>query len=177
MEEEEGKFSTVVKAVLKRVGKIIIAALVKLLPYIIAAIFICSIIAAVIRFINISNGSYKEGDDTNVPYLVDSEIDKLLDEKQNMIIVKDSIGGGYHYDVDLDKVAEDIITKARDNRTVFDSYISKENQKEYLKGSSAMYDRANELVTKNTKNPYVKHLLEEQKNLLNSYCSLNGFGI
>lgn len=133
MEEEEGKFSTVVKTVLKRVGKIIVVALVKLLPYIIAAIFICSIIAAVIRFIIISNGSYKEGDDTNVPYLVDSEIDKLLDEKQNMIIVKDAIGGGYHYDVDLDKVAEDIITKARDNRTVFDSYISKENQKEYLK--------------------------------------------
>ena len=133
MEEEEGKFSTVVKTVLKRVGKIIVVALVKLLPYIIAAIFICSIIAAVIRFIIISNGSYKEGDDTNVPYLVDSEIDKLLDEKQNMIIVKDAIGGGYHYDVDLDKVAEDIITKAKDNRTVFDSYISKENQKEYLK--------------------------------------------
>ena len=55
--------------------------------------------------------------------------------------------------------------------------IQSQNQKEYLKGSSALYDRASELVTKNTRNPYVKHLLEEQKNLLNSYCSLNGFGI
>ncbi len=55
--------------------------------------------------------------------------------------------------------------------------IQSQNQKEYLKGASAMYDRAEELVTKNTKNPYIKHLLEEQRNLLNSYCTLNGFGI
>lgn len=55
--------------------------------------------------------------------------------------------------------------------------IQSQNQKEYLKGASAMYDRASETVIQNTRNPYVKYQIEEQKNKLASYCSLNGFGI
>lgn len=132
--EEEGKDSGVIKELAtQRIKRIIASLALKALPYILIAALVIIVLAVIIRFIVISNGSYKDGDETNIPYLVDSEIDKLLDEKQNVTIVKDAIGGGYHYDIDLDELVKNIMKKAEDNRTVLNTYISRDKQKEYLK--------------------------------------------
>jgi len=55
--------------------------------------------------------------------------------------------------------------------------LQSQNQNEYLKGASAMYDRALSIINSNTKNPYIRQKTEEQRNLLNSFCSLNGIGL
>ncbi len=52
--------------------------------------------------------------------------------------------------------------------------IQSQKQKEYLKGASSMLDKAAILVQSNTHSQYIKHLIEEQKNSLLSYCNLNG---
>jgi tetratricopeptide (TPR) repeat protein len=51
------------------------------------------------------------------------------------------------------------------------------NQAEYLKGASKMYKKALEIVLTQTRNTYIKAKIEDQTNLLMSYCSLNGFNI
>ena len=51
------------------------------------------------------------------------------------------------------------------------------NQIEYLKGASKMYKKAFDIVLTTTRNTYMKTKIEEQTNILMSYCSLNGFSI
>ncbi len=51
------------------------------------------------------------------------------------------------------------------------------NQIEYLKGASKMYKKALDIVLTTTRNTYMKTKIEEQTNILMSYCSLNGFSI
>ena len=51
------------------------------------------------------------------------------------------------------------------------------NQIEYLKGASKMYKKALDIVLTTTRNTYIKAKIEDQTNLLMSYCSLNGFNI
>ena len=51
------------------------------------------------------------------------------------------------------------------------------NQIEYLKAASKMYKKALEIVLTTTRNTYVKTKIEEQTNILMSYCSLNGFSL
>lgn len=51
------------------------------------------------------------------------------------------------------------------------------NQIEYLKGASKMYKKALDIVLTTTRNTYIKTKIEEQTNILMSYCSLNGFSI
>lgn len=55
--------------------------------------------------------------------------------------------------------------------------IQTSNQIEYLKGALKMYDKALDLVTRVTRNNSLKLQIDEQKNMLVSYCSLNGFNI
>jgi len=55
--------------------------------------------------------------------------------------------------------------------------IQSQNQIEYLKGASKMYDKAMELVISKTRNTYLKEKIDEQKKILNSYCKLNDFKI
>ena len=51
------------------------------------------------------------------------------------------------------------------------------NQVEYLKGAVKMYKKALDIVLTTTRNTYLKTKIEEQTNVLMSYCSLNGFNI
>lgn len=51
------------------------------------------------------------------------------------------------------------------------------NQAEYLKGASKMYKKALDIVLTKTRNTNLKINIEEQSNLLMSYCSINGFNI
>ena len=53
--------------------------------------------------------------------------------------------------------------------------IPSQNQIEYLKGSSSMYEKAMELTVKETKNSSVKSLVTEQKEKLSAYCLANEF--
>jgi small nuclear ribonucleoprotein (snRNP)-like protein len=55
--------------------------------------------------------------------------------------------------------------------------VESKDRIEYLKGSAKMYDRAMSIILSNTRNRSVEKEIEEQKNLLKSYCSLNGFEI
>lgn len=55
--------------------------------------------------------------------------------------------------------------------------VQGENQVEYLKGASKMYKKALDIVLTKTRNTYIKSKIEEQTNVLMSYCSLNGFNI
>jgi tetratricopeptide (TPR) repeat protein len=55
--------------------------------------------------------------------------------------------------------------------------VQSKTQTEYIKGAVAMYDRAMTLVLSKTRNLSVKNDIEEQKNILKSFCSLNGFDI
>ena len=55
--------------------------------------------------------------------------------------------------------------------------IQGSNQAEYLKGASKMYKKALDIVLTETRNTYIKTKIEEQTNILMSYCSLNGFNI
>ncbi|MCM1338847.1 MAG: hypothetical protein NC191_04190 [Muribaculaceae bacterium] len=55
--------------------------------------------------------------------------------------------------------------------------IQSQKQKEYLKASLTMFNKAAELVQKHTHSQYLKHLTDEQKNALYSYCNLNGVEI
>lgn len=55
--------------------------------------------------------------------------------------------------------------------------IQSQNQNEYLKGASKMYDKAMEIVIQETRNSYIKDEIENKKNTLISYCNLNGFSI
>ena len=53
--------------------------------------------------------------------------------------------------------------------------IPSQNQIEYLKGSSSMYEKAMELTVKETKNQSVKSLVTAQKEKLSAYCLANEF--
>lgn len=53
--------------------------------------------------------------------------------------------------------------------------LPSQNQLEYLKGASAMYQKAMELTVKETKNQSIKSLINAQKEKLSIYCSSNGF--
>ncbi len=55
--------------------------------------------------------------------------------------------------------------------------IQGSNQAEYLKGASKMYKKALDIVLTTTRNTYIKSKIEDQTNILMSYCSLNGFNI
>lgn len=55
--------------------------------------------------------------------------------------------------------------------------VQSQNQNEYLKCASKMYDKAMDIVITTTYNNYIREKIDEQKNLLQSYCSLNGFNI
>lgn len=55
--------------------------------------------------------------------------------------------------------------------------IQSQNQNEYLKGAAKMYDKAMEIVVTHTRNNYLREKIDNNKNMLTSYCNLNGFNI
>lgn len=55
--------------------------------------------------------------------------------------------------------------------------IQSQNQLEYLKGSAKMYDKAMDIVIKDTCNPNQRDKIENQKKLLLSYCEIHNINI
>lgn len=55
--------------------------------------------------------------------------------------------------------------------------INSQNQQEYLKGSAKMYDNAMNIVLQDTCNPYMRDRIEQQKNLLLSYCEIHNLNL
>lgn len=138
MEENENNSNNVGKKVLK----IILMAMLKLLPYILIMSIILSVVAAIIKFVVVHNGSYAPETKENVPSTVESMIREKLGE--NLKIKKDA--NGYSYDVDIDQFVDELIEKLHDNKSVLKTYIDKEDEKEYLSN----FIKA-ELVTQNFK--------------------------
>ena len=52
--------------------------------------------------------------------------------------------------------------------------IATQNQSEYLRGSAVMFEKSMEYVVKNTQNPYVKNLIDTEKEKLNKFCTEKG---
>lgn len=138
MEENKNNSNIVGKKVLK----IILMAMLKLLPYILIMSIILSVVAAIIKFVVVHNGSYAPETKENVPSTVESMIREKLGE--NLKIKKDA--NGYSYDVDIDQFVDELIEKLHDNKSVLKTYIDKEDEKEYLSN----FIKA-ELVTQNFK--------------------------
>ena len=138
MEENENNSNNVGKKVLK----IILMAVLKLLPYILIMSIILSVVAAIIKFVVVHNGSYAPETKENVPSTVESMIREKLGE--NLKIKKDA--NGYSYDVDIEQFVDELIEKLHDNNSVLKTYIDKEDEKEYLSN----FIKA-ELVTQNFK--------------------------
>ncbi len=138
MEENENNSNNVGKKVLK----IILIAVLKLLPYILIMSIILSVVAAIIKFVVVHNGSYAPETKENVPSTVESMIREKLGE--NLKIKKDA--NGYSYDVDIEQFVDELIEKLHDNNSVLKTYIDKEDEKEYLSN----FIKA-ELVTQNFK--------------------------
>lgn len=144
MEENESKFFDQAKKTLKKVGKFIakmlLALALKILPYILIALLITTLIAGIIEIVVIHNGSYRAGKKGNVP----STIEKVIQEKlgENLPIKEDDEG----YDFDMPELVDTIIKKLEDDESVLHTYITKENQQEYLTN----FLKA-ELVTQNFK--------------------------
>ncbi|MBQ8460472.1 hypothetical protein IJ541_10280 [bacterium] len=55
--------------------------------------------------------------------------------------------------------------------------VSSPNQTEYLKGSIKMYDKSLDIINKTTKSEYLKNLISNNKELINSYCTSNGISL
>lgn len=138
MEENKNNSNNVGKKVLK----IILIAMLKLLPYILIMSIILSVVASIIKFVVVHNGSYAPETKENVPSTVESMIREKLGE--NLKIKKDA--NGYSYDVDIDQFVDELIEKLHDNKSVLKTYIDKEDEKEYLSN----FIKA-ELVTQNFK--------------------------
>ena len=139
MEEEEEKLQKGAKKtgkfVAKQVGKLVGKAIKKIaiavaqfiiqfLPYILIAVLVVSIVAAVIKFITVNNGSYSQGKEDNVPNAVEEALSDIEISKA---------GNTYSYDVNLDEKVEELIQKLNSKTNILSTYISEENQKEYLK--------------------------------------------
>ena len=152
MEEEEEKLQKGAKKtgkfVAKQVGKLVGKAIKKIaiavaqfiiqfLPYILIAVLVVSIVAAVIKFITVNNGSYSQGKEDNVPNAVEEALSDIEISKA---------GNTYSYDVNLDEKVEELIQKLNSKTNILSTYISEENQKEYLK----MFIKA-DFITQNLK--------------------------
>lgn len=55
--------------------------------------------------------------------------------------------------------------------------VESQTQIEYLKAAIKMYEKALEIINKETQNNYLRMKIEEQKNTLMTYCTTNGFPI
>lgn len=152
MEEEEEKLQKGVKKTgkfaAKQVGKLVGKAIKKIamavahliiqfLPYILIAVLVVSIVAAVIKFITVNNGSYSQGKENNVPNAVEETLSDIEISKT---------GNAYSYDVNLDEKVEELMQKLNSKTNILSTYISEENQKEYLK----MFIKA-DFITQNLK--------------------------
>ena len=52
--------------------------------------------------------------------------------------------------------------------------VDSHDKSEYIKGALKMFDKALEIVTHKTGNPYVKQYAQDKKQMLLSYCQMNG---
>ena len=52
--------------------------------------------------------------------------------------------------------------------------IDSPNRADYLRGSAMMYEKAMEIVVKDTQNSYIKDAVSSQKSRLNDFCQSNG---
>ncbi len=124
----------------KKLSKKLLALLIKILPYVLLVLAGIAIIASIIKFLSVLNGSYKADMKGNVP----ATVEKMINEKlgKNLKIKQDGSG----YDIDIEAFVDELIDKLYEDGSVLPTYIKKYNQKEYL----ANFIKA-ELVTQNFK--------------------------
>ena len=124
----------------KKLSKKLLALLIKILPYVLLVLAGIAIIASIIKFLSVLNGSYKADMKGNVP----ATVEKMINEKlgNNLKIKQDGSG----YDIDIEAFVDELIDKLYEDGSVLPTYIKKYNQKEYLTN----FIKA-ELVTQNFK--------------------------
>ena len=115
-----------VKILMQIIGTVV-TVVVHLLGPILIVILILTVISSIIHLITTNDGSYSEGDTTNVGYVVSQKVGtgatvSSIEKKEN----------GYGYNLDLDKAVKEIKEQLKDEE-ILDRYISKEKQDEYLK--------------------------------------------
>ena len=86
-----------------------------------------------------NKGTYKEGDNTNTPYVasktVEEAISKTIDENTDITDLKTvaSADGGYKLDINLDEITTQIIDTLYENNAGLEVYLSYGNMTEYMK--------------------------------------------
>ncbi len=105
-----------------------------LLLIVIPVVIIFILFSSSLYVIEIEDGTYEEGDDSNTPYVVDQSVSSALEgiaatdesdtESMHDVAVVSSADGGYRLDIDLGELTETILTTLRDNGSNIDTYLT-----------------------------------------------------
>lgn len=88
------------------------------------------ILGAFYKVVILNDASYKEGKSSNLGYVTSQKATSAVKVEN---ISRNTNGDGWNLGIDLDKAVDEIIEEVNNNDGRIDSYISKTNQKEYLK--------------------------------------------
>ena len=117
--------------------KLLSGKLIKLI-LILVLVLVLLIVFSAKPVVDLDEGVYKEENNKNVPYVVNSVCKETLSDgeeesEEQQIKVVENIFGGYKYDINLDEMTDEIIDILNKNAGSLDMYFSAKNKKTYLK--------------------------------------------